>query len=526
MSRKTLRALLDGDDFIVAGELVTSRGVLSDRSTQEALAMGRELVADGRFDLLSLTDNPAGSAMLAPETLGAELHAAGQELNIHLACKDANRNGLKTRAWQLASQGFHNILALSGDAPIAGYRGAASSVFDIDAVGLLAMLDEMNRGMVLEGPRPEELQPTRFVLSCAMTNHKRLENEVMPQYFKLRKKVENGAELVLPQIGYNARKDDELLRWMRHDGCSVPVLANVYILSAPVARVFNAERVPGVVVSDALLERCEHEARSPDKGKGFFLDLAARQVAIARGLGFKGVYIGGHVPAADYRAVLDLAAAFGEDDWRELAGAVAYGQPGEFYFFERDPETGLSSDEVNAAYLASRRTGRLAGRARHPRYAFSRLMHNAVFDERGPLHRPAKAVVKAADGGPKPVGRALHMFEQANKVPLFHCKDCGDCSLPDIAYLCPESQCAKNQRNGPCGGTRSGGRCEVYDFECIWARAYDRLKPYGEEERMLDGPAVIKNAALQGTSAWANTFLARDHHARERALGPAEKPEG
>ena len=46
--------------------------------------------------------------------------------------------------------------------------------------------------------------------------------------------------------------------------------------------------------------------------------------------------------------------------------------------------------------------------------------------------------------------------------------------------------CAKNQRNGPCGGTRDG-LCEVYDTECIWSQAYERLKAYGEEETMLDG---------------------------------------
>ena len=70
---------------------------------------------------------------------------------------------------------------------------------------------------------------------------------------------------------------------------------------------------------------------------------------------------------------------------------------------------------------------------------------------------------------------------------MFKCRDCGDCSLPDIAYVCPESICAKNQRNGPCGGTRDG-LCEVYDTECIWSQAYERLKAYGEEEDMLDQP--------------------------------------
>ena len=112
--------------------------------------------------------------------------------------------------------------------------------------------------------------------------------------------------------------------------------------------------------------------------------------------------------------------------------------------------------------------------------------------------------------------KGLHFAEHASKVPLYNCKDCGDCSLPEIAYLCPESQCAKNQRNGPCGGSHDG-LCEVADRECIWARAYERLKPYGEEASMLEGPVVFNDNALRGTSAWANTCLGRDHQARSAA---------
>ena len=58
--------------------------------------------------------------------------------------------------------------------------------------------------------------------------------------------------------------------------------------------------------------------------------------------------------------------------------------------------------------------------------------------------------------------------------------------------------------------------------ECIWALAYDRLKAYGEEEDMLDGPVVVKDNALRGTSAWANAFLGRDHQARRHAADEDE----
>src|SRR6185295_7080672 len=77
--------------------------------------------------------------------------------------------------------------------------------------------------------------------------------------------------------------------------------------------------------------------------------------------------------------------------------------------------------------------------------------------------------------------------------------------------LCPESQCAKNQRNGPCGGTRDG-KCEVHEFECIWSRAYDRLKYEGREQEMLAHAPVIQDESLRGTSSWGNVFLGRDHH--------------
>jgi methylenetetrahydrofolate reductase (NADPH) len=514
--RPSLRHLLtETDRFITAAELVTSRGLITETRAQRALQVARELVANPRVDVLSITDNPAGDAMLSADTMGTDLISRGQEVIIHLACKDWNRNAIQSRAWKLSSEGFHNILALSGDAPIRGYAGVAAPVFDIDSVGLLRMYSDMNEGTVIHGrSEGEDVQRTQFFLGAVTTNHKRNENEVVPQLLKLRKKVENGARFAINQIGYNARKDHELLRWVRGEGLPISLLANVFVLSRASARVFDSGRVPGVHISPTLLEEVERQAASPDKGHAYFLDLAARQVAIARGMGFRGAYLGGHLKATDYDAILTAADGY-EDDWATLAREVQYGLPGEWYLYERDPETGLSSPELNREYAASLRARR-RGRGAPARYRVSRLVHELVFEDDAPLAGPARSLYERVDRAPKVVGKALHMAEQAAKVPMFECRDCGDCSLPDIAYLCPESQCAKNQRNGPCGGTREGSLCEVGEKTCIWALAYDRLKAYGEERTMLDGPAVIKDNALAHTSAWQNTFLGRDHHARRR----------
>jgi methylenetetrahydrofolate reductase (NADH) len=506
-----LRDLLARPGFVVAAELVTSRGLLTAGSGRGVLDLGRELAADPRVDVLSITDNPGGHAMVAPDTLGTDLVARGQEVIIHLACKDWNRNALESRGWQLSSGGFHNVLALSGDYPVTGHEGLAAPVFDLDSVGLLSLFSAMNDGLPDSYKPGQRLERTDFFLGCVVTNHKRHEREVMPQYFKLSKKAQAGARFVIKQIGWNARKDDELLRWIRYQSLPLKALANVYLLSRPAARHFHRGGIPGVVVSDALLELVERYGGGEDKGRAFFVELAAKHVAIARGLGYDGVYLGGHMPAATFGEIVDRAAQYGPDEWRGLGRDLAFGVDGEFYLFEADPQTGLSSNVVSPAYLESKRRRRTDLHV-PVSYRVSRKLHGAVFEPGAPLFPAGRALYRSAERS-RATMKALHLVEQSVKVPLFHCRDCGDCSLPDIAYVCPESVCAKNQRNGPCGGTRDG-LCEVYDTECIWSQAYERLKAYGEADSMLDGPVVVKDNALRGTSAWANTFLGRDHVAR------------
>jgi methylenetetrahydrofolate reductase (NADPH) len=511
----SFRHLLEQTDrFVTAVELVTSRGLLSDQAGQRVLARARDLAESPRIDVLSITDNPAGNAMLAADTLGTDLMSHGQEVIIHLACKDCNRNSLQSRGWNLASEGFDNILALSGDYPSLGYEGMGRPSFDIDSVGLLSMYSAMNRGLFDERTK-RPMAPTNFFLGAVVTNHKRYERELVPQYLKLRKKIDTGARFIINQVGYNARKDDELLRWLALGGLDVPVISNVYVLSSGAARAFNAGRIPGVVVTDELVALCERQASSLDKGRSFFLELAAKQVAIARGLGFRGAYLGGKVEPSDCEEILESSDGFGPEDWKDFAREVQFDLPDEFYYFERDPDTTLCSPEVNRAFVASRTSSaRRRARTSVPvGYRTSRVVHSAVFDPKAPLFGLARKFYATVEACPVPVRNVLHLAEHTSKKPLFDCQDCGDCSLAEIAYLCPESQCAKNQRNGPCGGTRDG-LCEVADKECIWARAYERLKPYGEEDSMLQGPVVFNDNVLRGTSAWANTFLGRDHLAR------------
>ncbi|HEX4279185.1 MAG TPA: methylenetetrahydrofolate reductase, partial [Solirubrobacteraceae bacterium] len=403
--------------FSIAVELVTARGLVTNERSRALVEKARALAADPRIDVLSITDNPGGNAMLAPDTLGTDLVSRGQEVIIHLACKDWNRNALESRGWKLASEGFDNVLCLSGDYPVTGYGGTAAPVFDIDSVGLLKLFSDMDAGLRV-ARTGERLERTNFFLGCVVTNHKLHEREVVPQYQKLAKKARTGARFVINQIGYNARKDDELLRYIRRAGLEVRALANVYLLSLPAARAFHAGRIPGVIVTDELLALAERQAASPDKGRSFFMDLAAKQLTVARGLGFGGAYLGGHTTADTFFEILDRAKGYGGADWRELSRELRFGRAAEFYLFEPDPDTGLSSDELNPAYVKSKEKRRTDLRVPLS-YRFSRRVHQTVFEPEGSLHDAARSLYEKVDAAPRPVGRAAHLVEQAAKVPMF-----------------------------------------------------------------------------------------------------------
>ena len=244
--------------------------------------------------------------------------------------------------------------------------------------------------------------------------------------------------------------------------------------------------------------------------KAFFLELAAKQIAIYRGLGFRGVYLGGVHSLAAIERILEIERSFAPDNWKQFAREIRFSRQGEFFYYPEDPATGLANliEETSRPKDSSKHVTAV--------YQISKLAHATMFAPGTAFARwGAKACAHSKNPmqGPAP----LRALEEVSKAVLYRCKDCGDCSLPDIAYLCPESQCAKNQRNGPCGGTREG-RCEVDGYgDCIWLRAYERLKHDGREEKLLDHVPVVQNQGLRGTSAWANLWLGRDHNSKREA---------
>ncbi len=114
--------------------------------------------------------------------------------------------------------------------------------------------------------------------------------------------------------------------------------------------------------------------------------------------------------------------------------------------------------------------------------------------------------------------RPVALSERLIKGFLFDCRMCGQCVLSSTGMSCPMN-CPKNLRNGPCGGVREGGFCEVRpEMRCVWVEAWDGAS------RMRDGLDRIRavqppvDRALEGSSAWLR--VAREKAAERRPTQP------
>jgi len=94
--------------------------------------------------------------------------------------------------------------------------------------------------------------------------------------------------------------------------------------------------------------------------------------------------------------------------------------------------------------------------------------------------------------------------EELAKGWMFNCQMCGQCILHSTGMTCPMN-CPKNLRNGPCGGVRANGHCEVIpEMPCVWVQAWERsqrMTLYTDEMILIQPPV---NRTLYNTSSWIN----------------------
>jgi hypothetical protein len=145
------------------------------------------------------------------------------------------------------------------------------------------------------------------------------------------------------------------------------------------------------------------------------------------------------------------------------------------------------------------------------------VRHARFFDA---LYKGFERVIVALDPLMRRIGyqrleRPVAAVERLTKGLIFDCQMCGQCVLSSTGMSCPMN-CPKTLRNGPCGGVRPGGYCEVKpSMRCVWVEAWEGAErmPGGIERILVVQPPVDRT--LEGSSSWLR--VAREKAATRRA---------
>ena len=456
-------SLFKTEEFTITFELVPGRGSGGKR-LDDILTFAEEARKDGRIKALSITDNPGGHPALAPTSLGIDIQSLGIEPLIHFSLKDKNRNMAESQLFECHRHGLLNLLVLSGDYPRYGFHGQAKPVFDLDSPQLLTLIERLRQTLSLEKMAPGGVMPLPamdFLAGCVVSPFKTTKAEQVFQYAKLLTKVCAGAHFVISQLGFDMSKYQELLLFCRQNTITLPLLASVFIPSIKVAEIMGQGKVPGILFPESLVRRIRQEATSQDKGEEARLLRGARMVAGLKDMGYAGVHLGGNnLDFSKIAFLLDQAEHFTKTaNLQELRQEVNFPTPSTWYLFPKSEQQDLPQ---RPSVL----------------FRINQRVHDSTFRPEGLIFPLARAICLQADQNKQ--ARSLYTFcEHLIKTLLFRCRMCGDCTLAESSYHCPQSGCPKRMINGPCGGSLHGF-CEVYPQErlCFWVKVYQSNPPH------------------------------------------------
>ncbi|MDA8162632.1 MAG: methylenetetrahydrofolate reductase C-terminal domain-containing protein, partial [Desulfobacteraceae bacterium] len=298
------------------------------------------------------------------------------------------------------------------------------------------------------------------------------------------------------------------------------LMGTVFIPTPGLARTLYAGGVPGCIMPRRLLKTIEKEASAPDHGLEARLERGAKLIAILKGIGYDGVHLSG--PQLQYEHIARLLERSSELSpyWESLIGEFIFPEEWRYWYFKKDPVTGLNLTESDDSARRSKSSIKEA-----LPFWFGNNIHRLAFERDGRLFGPLKLFAEYIDKRPA-LRDGLTCFEHIIKSASYDCRDCGDCTLEETAFICPQSQCAKFLFNGPCGGSLDGW-CEIWPEKkrCIYVRGYERVSR--TKSRIYKNNVNIKiigprNWSLYKTSSWLNFYLGRDHQCLKDMRDPKQ----
>ena len=497
-----LRSAFQSGTFVCTAELVLGR----DHNLADAEQFVRDAsqTSEG-IKVISVTDLPGGHPAIPPEAFVSFISQHGLTPLAHLSGKDGNRSLLEARLHAFARLGVENVLALTGDAQQEGFAGQPKPVYDLDSVLILWLAQALRRGLGYNaGSKAERTTPFDFFAGAVVNPYKVREPDLLMQFYKLRLKVAAGAQFLITQLGYNLRKLCELEQYMRREGIGhVPVLANIYVPTARIARRMRSGEIAGCVISEDFIKRLEGETKTQR------LERAALMLAALKDLGFAGAHIGGFgLCHRDFMTILERAGAIG-DGWRAEIDELNWPWPGEFYLFPPGAN-GFSDGTGDNQTTRKRPHASLVQR-------LSEIAHRYLIRHGSAGERFLRERLKSQS----PERSQPHSFWSLLLAPssrfrktTLGCRNCGDCVQDHLNYAgCTMHGCCKELRNGPCGGSRVDGTCEARAGQpCIWNLIYSgTLAMHDDPNKFAHVLIPPRDWRLDQTNALVNRLAGLDN---------------
>jgi methionine synthase I (cobalamin-dependent)/5,10-methylenetetrahydrofolate reductase len=250
--KSRLGAKLAAGQFVSFVEILPPRGVDATREIE-----GSRLCAAHGIDCINVPDGPRASArMSAQVTCQLIQQHAGIEAVLHFCCRDRNILGIQSELLGAHAVGIRNLICITGDPPRMGSYPDATAVFDVDSIGLVNIVKNLNSGFDLGG-NPIGSQTALLVGVGANPVAMNLDEEIR----RFEWKVEAGAEYAVTQPVFDLLLLERFLRRVEH--LRIPVLAGIWPLTSYRNAEFmvNELRVP---VPEPLMERMRRVGSAPE----------------------------------------------------------------------------------------------------------------------------------------------------------------------------------------------------------------------------------------------------------------------
>jgi homocysteine S-methyltransferase len=241
-----LERKLDAGEWVVSVELDPPKGT----NMEALLGVAAQLKASGVVDEVDVNDNPMARARLSALVASATIErVVGLETIPHVTPRDASIMGLQSQLLGAHAEGIRNVLAVTGDPPHVGDYPGSNGVYEIDSIGLTALLSHLNRGEDYSGKAIDA--PTSFFIGVAVNpSAEDLDGELE----RFRRKLDAGARFAMTQALFDVEYLDRFLE--RLGGVSpIPLLVGVWpVRSYQLAYRLHNE-VPGITIPEAVQQR-------------------------------------------------------------------------------------------------------------------------------------------------------------------------------------------------------------------------------------------------------------------------------